>query len=78
MLATQTSKNGKSAFNTSPTTISNFDFKGVPNTRFCNSATSLGSISHAITFLAFSNSLTVMLPVPGPISSTVSVGCIAA
>lgn len=78
MLATQTSKNGSSFFSTSPTIICSLFCSGVPCTRFCNSATSLGSISHAITFFTFSNSLTVMLPVPGPISSRVSVGCKAA
>ena len=33
----------------------------------------LGSSSQATTFLTLSSILTVMLPVPGPISSTVSV-----
>lgn len=44
----------------------------VPWTRLVTSAIILGSTSTAITFFACSSSLTVMLPVPGPISSTCS------
>mmetsp|Transcript_8529 Transcript_8529/g.21938 ORF Transcript_8529/g.21938 Transcript_8529/m.21938 type:complete len:330 (+) Transcript_8529:1336-2325(+) len=73
MLATQTSKKGKSAASTSPTITPSLCCTGVPITRFWSSATIRGSTSHATTFLALSSSLTVMLPVPGPISSTVSV-----
>lgn len=71
--ATHTSKNGSSALSTSPTRICNFVWNGVPCTRFCNSATSLVSISQATTFFTFSSIFTVMLPVPGPISRTTSV-----
>ena len=46
----------------------------VPCTRFITSAAIRGSISTAVTFLAFSKILTVRLPVPGPTSSTLSVG----
>jgi hypothetical protein len=45
----------------------------VSATRFCTSATMRGSSSTATTFFALARSFTVMLPVPGPISSTVSV-----
>ena len=45
----------------------------VPCTRFCSSTTIRGSNSTAMTFLHASSSFIVMLPVPGPISSTVSV-----
>ena len=73
ILATHTSKKGKSVFKTSPTIICNLDWYGVPWTRFCNSATNLGSISHATTPLVLSSSLIVMFPVPGPISKAMSV-----
>ena len=42
-------------------------------TRFLTSATILSSTSIATTFELASSNLTVMLPVPGPISSIVSV-----
>lgn len=69
-LAMHKSKNGNSGFlRMSPTNIWSFDWKGVPRTRFWSSATILGSISQATTFFAFSKIFTVMLPVPGPIST---------
>ena len=46
----------------------------LPCTRFVNSAAMRGSISTAVTCFAFSNMRTVRLPVPGPTSSTLSVG----
>lgn len=49
----------------------------VPITRFFNSAIIRRSISHAITFLAFSIRTTVKLPVPDPTSKTVSDALIA-
>ena len=63
---------------TSPTIICNFEAYGVPWTLLFNSAANLGSNSHAITFFALSSNFTVILPVPGPTSSTVSVLLIAA
>lgn len=45
-----------------------------PCTRFVSSAAIRGSISTAVTCFAFSSILTVRLPVPGPTSSTLSVG----
>ena len=50
-----------------------FDATGVPCTRLRSSTISRGSISITITFFTHSSSFNVMLPVPGPISSTVSV-----
>lgn len=73
-LAMQRSKNGRSVFKQSPIRIWSLACIGVPWTRFCNSATNRGSISQAITFLHFSRILTVIFPVPGPISRTTSVG----
>lgn len=45
-----------------------------PWTRFVNSAAMRGSISTAVTCFACSRMRTVKLPVPGPTSSTLSVG----
>jgi len=74
--ARHTSKNGKSCFKTSPTTIVKFFLNGVPWTRFSNSATSLVSTSQATTCLTpLSRILTVMFPVPGPTSRTTSEWC---
>uniref|UniRef100_A0A0K8RA24 Hipothetical protein n=1 Tax=Ixodes ricinus TaxID=34613 RepID=A0A0K8RA24_IXORI len=71
------SKNGSSDLSTSPTRIWSLLCIWVPWTRFCSSATRRVSTSQATTFLAFSSSLTVMLPVPGPTSRTTSVGRMA-
>jgi len=46
----------------------------VPCTRFITSAAMRGSISIAVTCFAWSRILTVRFPVPGPTSSTLSVG----
>ena len=46
----------------------------VPCTRFITSAAIRGSISIAVTCLAFSKIFTVKFPVPGPTSRTLSVG----
>lgn len=73
-LATHTSKKGSSLDSTSPTRIFSLLCTQVDCTRFWSSATSLESTSQAITCLHWSSNLTVMLPVPGPTSSTTSVG----
>lgn len=66
-----TSKYGSSVLITSPSKTSSRFASGLPCTRFVTSLAILGSSSTAMTFLAFSRILTVMLPVPGPTSRTI-------
>lgn len=70
----QTSWGGKSSLTASPRSTSSFFWAGVPMTRLVISLAMRGSSSTATSLLAFSRMRTLMLPVPGPISSTVSVG----
>lgn len=70
ILATHKSKKGRVVFIKSPSIRSNFVF---PPNRFLSSPTILLSSSIAVTFFAASRSSAVRLPVPGPISSTMSV-----
>lgn len=69
-----TSCGGKSSLIASPNNTSNFFCDGVPITRLVISLAIRGSNSTATSFFAFSRMRTLMLPVPGPISRTVSVG----
>ena len=71
VLLMHTSKYGSSVLITSPRRTSNRFASGLPCTRFVTSLAILGSSSTAMTFLAFSRILTVMLPVPGPTSRTI-------
>ena len=71
VLLMHTSKYGSSVLITSPKRTSNRFASGLPCTRFVTSLAILGSSSTAMTFLAFSRILTVMLPVPGPTSRTI-------
>ena len=73
-LATQTSKNGSGVFKMSPWINSRRCFRGSPSTRFLTSRTMRGSNSTATSDLALANNFTVKFPVPGPTSSTASVG----
>lgn len=73
-LATHTLKNGNLDRRTSDCTMDKCSARGCPCTLFVSSTTILGSTSTATTRLHFGNSFIVMFPVPGPISSTVSVG----
>ena len=57
-----------------PCDVNRSQFTHFPWTRFVNSAAMRGSISTAVTCFAFSKMRTVRLPVPGPTSSTLSVG----
>ena len=75
MLATQTLKNGNSVFIASPFIIYNLP-NGTFKNLYFNFIIILSSISMQITFFAFSRRRWVKFPVPGPISKTISVGCI--
>mmetsp|Transcript_36298 Transcript_36298/g.87592 ORF Transcript_36298/g.87592 Transcript_36298/m.87592 type:complete len:246 (+) Transcript_36298:411-1148(+) len=77
-LATHTSKNGNRVLIASPCTTFNFRSSEVPSTRFSTSRTMRVSYSMATTCFEFWSNGTVMFPVPGPISSTESVGLIPA
>lgn len=77
MLATHTSKKGSSVAKTSPGISTNLLADSEYLKRLESSATMRGSISMAMTFLALSRRRAVRLPVPGPISSTTSVGLMA-
>mmetsp|Transcript_19615 Transcript_19615/g.39760 ORF Transcript_19615/g.39760 Transcript_19615/m.39760 type:complete len:328 (-) Transcript_19615:95-1078(-) len=72
--ATHRSKNGHAVLIASPCITVSLRSFGVPSTRFRTSRTMRLSYSIAITFFDWSHRGTVMLPVPGPISSTTSVG----
>merc|ERR1719331_2808061 len=73
-LATQTSKNGKGVLRMSPWINSKRCLRGSPSTRFLTSRTMRGSNSTATKDFALASNFTVKLPVPGPTSSTASVG----
>ncbi len=69
-----TSKYGSSALTKSPIMTSSLRCSGLPCTRLVTSAAMRGSISTATTLRHASRMRTVRLPVPGPTSSTISVG----
>lgn len=74
-LLIRTSNSGSfSILITSPSRTSSFLCSALPCTRLVTSAAIRGSTSTAMTFLACSRMRIVRLPVPGPTSSTQSVG----